>query len=112
MSTDKIILTKNIISVQKGFVCPPSDENHLADCAVATVQTHLMQWGYMLTEKAFNELSKSNISFIENFHDEVIGYLKIVLGGKYKYEPLYKNFPEEVMSFTDFELFLKITIFE
>lgn len=108
-SKDEIVLTKNIIALQKGFVNPQNDsqDNRIA---VATVQTHLMQWGYMLTEKAFNELSKSNISFIENFHDEVIGYLKVVLGGKYNYEPLYKNFPEEVMSFTDFELFLNTVI--
>lgn len=106
---DEISLTRNIISVQKGFVCPPdnSQDNRVA---VATVQTHLMQWGYMLTEKAFNELSKSNISFIHNFNNEVIEYLKMVLGGKHNYVPLYKNFPEEVMSFTDFELFLNTII--
>ena len=90
-------LTKNIIALQKSLVCPSNDgmDNRIA---VATVQSHLMQWGYMLDQDAFTELSKSDLSFIENFHNEVITYLKDVMGGKHNFQPLYKNFPQEVMS--------------
>lgn len=91
------------------MVCP-TDDGQDNKIVVATLQTHLMQWGYMLDEKAFNELSKSNISFIQNFHDEVIDYLRNVMGGKGNYVPLYKNFPEEVISTSDFDLFLNTVI--
>lgn len=98
-------LTKNIIALQKGLVIPTNDgmDNRIP---VATLQAHLMQWGYMLDEDAFTELSKSDLSFIANFNDEVIPYLKDITGGKHNYQPLYKNFPQEVMSMSDFELYL------
>ena len=98
-------LTKNIVALQKGLVVPPNDgmDNRIA---VATVQSHLMEWGYMLDQDAFFELSKSDLSFITKFNDEVISYLKEVMGGKTNYQPLYKNFPQEVMSMSDFELYI------
>ena len=98
-------LTKNIVALQKGFVCPPNDgmDNRIA---VSTVQTHLMQFGYMLDEKAFNELSKSDLSFITTFNNETISYLRDIMGGNFDFKPLYKNFPEEVMSKSDCELFI------
>lgn len=97
--------TRNLVSFQKGLVCPPNDgmDNRIA---VATVQSHLMQWGYMLDEDAFFELSKSDLSFIQNFNDEVLNHLKNVMGGKRNYQPLYKNFPQEVMVMSDFELYM------
>lgn len=97
-------LTRNIVAFQNNLVCSPNDgmDNRIA---VATVQAHLMEWGYMLDQDAFTELSKSDLSFITTFNDEVISYLKEVMGGKRNYQPLYKNFPQEVMSMSDFELY-------
>ena len=98
-------LTKNIVALQKGLVCPPNDgmDNRIA---VATIQAHLMQWRYMLDEDAFKELSKADLSFIEQFNNEIMPYLKEVMGGNRAFTPLYKNFPEEVMCKSDFELFV------
>lgn len=98
-------MTKNIVALQRGLVCPPNDgaDNRIA---VATVQSHLMQWGYMLDQDAFTELSKADLSFIINFNNETISYLKEITGGNRNYEPLYKNFPQEVMSMSDFELYI------
>ena len=97
--------SKNIIALQKGLVIPTNDgmDNRIP---VATLQAHLMQWGYMLDEDAFTELSKSDLSFIVKYNDEVIQYLKEITGGKHNYQPLYKNFPQEVMSMSDFELYI------
>ena len=100
-----MMTTRNIIALQKSLVCPPNDgmDNRIA---VATVQSHLMQWGYMLDEDAFFALSKSDLSFIQKFNDEVITHLKNVMGGNRDYQPLYKNFPQEVMVMSDFELYM------
>lgn len=97
-------LTKNIVALQKGLVAPSNDgmDNRIS---VATVQAHLMSFGYMLDQDAFEALSKSDLSHIVKFNDEILPYLKQVLGGKRNYQPLYKNFPEEVMSMSDFELY-------
>ena len=98
-------LTKNIVALQKGFIaCPDNNSNNKS--ATATVQAHLMQFGYMLDQEAFEALSKSSVDFIVNFNDEVTSYLKKVMGGGRKYTPLYKNFPEEVMSLSDCELYI------
>jgi len=97
-------MNRNIVALQKGLVCPSNDgmDNRIA---VSTVQSHLMQWGYMLDQDAFTELSKSDLSVIKNFNDDVISYLREITGGKRNYVALYKNFPQEVMSKSDSELF-------
>ncbi len=97
-------LTRNIVALQKGFVCPPNQgmDNRIE---VSTVQAKLMAYGYMLDQDAFEELAKSDLSFITEFHDEVISYLRHIKGGDLNYEPLYKNFPDEVMSKSDYELY-------
>lgn len=97
--------TKNIVALQKGLVIPSNDgmDNRIP---AATIQAHLMQWGYMLDEEAFTELSKSDLSFISKFNEEVLIHLRNVSGGNHNYKPLYKNFPEEVMSLSNFDLFL------
>jgi hypothetical protein len=97
-------LNRNIVALQKGFVCPPNQgmDNRVE---VSTVQAKLMSFGYMLDQDAFEALSKSDLSFIVQFHDEVISYLRHIKGGDLKYEPLYKNFPQEVMSLSDYELY-------
>lgn len=97
-------LNRNIVALQKGFVAPSNDgmDNRIA---TATVQAHLMGYGYMLDQDAFDALSRSDLSFITNFNNEILSYLKDITGGNRNYEPLYKNFPQEVMSMSDFELY-------
>lgn len=97
-------MTKNTIALYKGFVClSESTENNRS--LALTVQANLMQYGYMLSEEAFQFLSNSNRADIINFNDECLTYLKDMMGGRYDYEPMYKNFPQEVMSMSDCELF-------
>jgi hypothetical protein len=97
-------MTKNTIALYKGFVCLSVSTENNRNLAL-TVQANLMQYGYMLSEEAFQFLSNANRTDIINFNDECITYLKEMMGGRYAYEPMYKNFPEEVMSMSDCELF-------
>jgi hypothetical protein len=97
-------MTKNTIALYKGFVCLSVSTENNRNLAL-TVQANLMQYGYMLSEEAFQFLSNANRAEIINFNDECVTYLKEMMGGRYAYEPMYKNFPEEVMSMSDCELF-------
>ncbi len=98
-------LSKNTIALLKGFVIyEPSKA--LNRQAAATVQAHLMQLGYMLDNKAFNAVQASSLEWINCFHDEVITFLRSSLGGDRNYTALYKNFPQEVMSLSDTELYI------
>ena len=99
-------MSKNIVALLKGFVIPTNDgiDNRIA---VSTVQSKLMQYGYMLDENAFLEMGKADLSWIKEFHDEVIPYLNENMGAinNKEFQPLYKNFPQEVMSLSDSQLF-------
>lgn len=97
-------MNKTIITLQKGFVWLPDDGmDNRKD--VATVQANLMAYGYMLTEDAFLSMAKSDTSNIIKWHDEAISFLKEKMGGKHNNKPLYPNFPQEVMSLSDSELY-------
>lgn len=98
-------LSKNTIALYKGFI----SFNLSLDCnnrnLALTVQANLMYYGFMLSEEALYHLSNVTKEEIIHFNDEVVEFLKENMGGRYNYEPLYKNFPEEVMSMSDCELF-------
>jgi len=97
-------MTKNTIDLYKGFVSfSVSTENNIN--LAMTVQANLMQYGYMLSQEALNYFSLASRADIINFNDEVVEFLKENMGGRYDYEPMYKNFPQEVMSMSDSELF-------
>jgi len=97
-------MNKNVVALLKGFVAPSNDgmDNRIA---VSTVQAHLMQYGYMLDEDAFMAMSKADLSWIAQFNNEAIDFIMDKMGGKLNFLPLYKNFPQDVMSLTHSELF-------
>ncbi|HEY4065168.1 MAG TPA: hypothetical protein VGM30_24880 [Puia sp.] len=97
-------LTKNVVALQKNLVTPPNDvfDNRIT---AMTIQAQLMTWGYMLDETAFTALSKADTSWLHQFYEQSVAYLRNVLGGGHNFTPLYKNFPQEVMSLTDSALF-------
>jgi hypothetical protein len=97
-------MTKNTIALYKGFVSfSVSTENNLN--LALTVQANLMQYGYMLSQEALDYFSFASRNEIIQFNNEAIEFLKENMGGLYDYQPLYKNFPQEVMSMSDCDLF-------
>lgn len=97
-------LSKNIVALQKGFVCLP--DNGCDNKAVAyTVNAHLMTMGYMMDDETINKVAKSERENIIQYHDDVMTFLRNLYGGDKSYKPIYKNFPLEVMNKTDIELF-------
>lgn len=101
--------TKNTIAFLKGYVCPQDNgcDNRIL---VSTLQCNLMKYGFLFDEDAFTNLSKANKEYIVNFHNDIILYLKEITGGLVDYKPLYKNFPQEVMSKNDYELYFNAVI--
>lgn len=107
----KNVLTSDVIALQKNKVIIGPDAGVDNRIPVATVQAHLMQYRYMLSQEAFDKLSKCDLSVIEMFHNQAIEYLKVMMGGKTSPKPLYKNFPEEVMSKSDYELYINAMMY-
>lgn len=102
-------INKNVVSILKGFVTPP-------DCGmdnrveVASIQVNLMKYGYMLSEDAFFAMAKADIAWLQQFNAEVIEFVKDSMGGRLKYQPFYKNFPEEVMALSEYDLVINLMI--
>ena len=96
---------KNIICLQKGFIC-------LADAGVdnrtvaMTTQAELMRFGYMLDQDAFQAMGKADKADIVDFHNEVIAYLRKMTGGTHTYLPFYPGFPDQVMSMPQHDLWM------
>lgn len=97
-------LDEQIICLQKGLILA-NDANENNEGMVYTFQANLMQYGYMLTDKAFGALIKCSAEEIQQSYDSIINYLIHIMGGKAQFQPMYKNFPREVMQMSDMQLF-------
>ncbi len=78
-------------------------QNNLA--MAMTTQHMLMTYGYMLDENAFAQLKKTDTANIVDFYNECEVFLKEHLGGKHEYKSLYSNFPNDILSMSQSELF-------
>lgn len=97
-------MTRNQVCLYKQLVNFPNDhQNNLAEAM--TIQRNLMMYGYMLDEAAFNQLKVTDLSNATAFYNECEEMLKDMMGGKHSYESLYKNFPKDVLSMTQSELY-------
>lgn len=91
------IMTKNRIALQKGFMLSKDSDSGLPLGFKMSIQVELMQLGYALSEDALEAVT------IE-WYEDVIAYLRKNLGvGSYR--PLYKNFPNDVMTTSDAVLY-------
>ena len=96
--------TRHIIALQNGFVLL-SCNGHPNGLAT-TIQYDLMELGYMLDADAYDMVSNAHREEAILFHNEVVGYLRHMLGDTGNYTPFYTGFPLQVMQLSDEELFL------
>ena len=96
--------TQHTIALQYGGVILPqgNEPNGLA----ATIQYELMQAGYMLDSEAYRCVEYTPREEAVRFHDEVIDYLRTMLGDTGNFKPFYEGFPQEVMELSHAELFI------
>jgi hypothetical protein len=95
--------SKNLVALAHGLAIVPSPAEESMALA-ASVQAELMQLGFMLDADAFTAACKAPKDWLVAFHGEVLLHLCRLLGAGHKHEPFYRNFPAEVMSMTDAEL--------
>jgi hypothetical protein len=99
-------MNKNTVIFSKGFVVAP-DNGQDNKIMVSTVNSELMQMGFMLTQDAFEALSKSDPSFIVKWIEEVMEYLRHYLPKGNEYKMLHSGFPTSVMDMEIEELYFK-----
>jgi len=104
-SSKKTHLTKNIVQFRSNFVNLPDAGKDNRGMAMS-VMSELMQFGYMLTPEAIDNIAAAESKHVEEFHDEVIAYLKKMTGSGRNYKPFWPGFPQQVMEMSEFELWL------
>ncbi|MEO9257879.1 MAG: hypothetical protein ABI207_05825 [Crocinitomicaceae bacterium] len=102
-STKALDMTKNIIQLRNGFISLPNAGKNNRALAM-TVVSELMQFAYLPTAEAIEVLSAASEKDIIKFHDETIGYLKEFTGSGKNFRPFHKNFPEDVISMSNAEM--------
>jgi hypothetical protein len=97
-------MTKNLVLLERLKVhLPDAGQNNIQLAMSANNQ--LMEYGYILTQPAFNMLVKADSADIISFYEEVCKFLKEMMGGGSNFRTLYGNFPNDVMSMSHYELF-------
>ncbi len=96
---------KNVIQFKRGFINLTSIGNNNYQMAMSVV-SELMQFGYVLDQKAIEALSSASREDIIQFHNEVIDYLKVATGSTRNFKPFWKGFPEQVMEMSEHDLWL------
>ena len=98
-------LTKNIVQFRNCFVnLPNTCANNRA--MAMSVMSELMQFGYILTQEAIDNISRAHSKDIIVFHKEVISYLKKMTGSNRNFKPFWSGFPQQVMEMSEFELWM------
>jgi hypothetical protein len=103
-------LTKNIVQFRSNFVnLPKSNEDNRG--MAMSVMSELMQFGYILSAEAIDNISAASRENIISFHNDVISYLKFLTGAGRNYTPFWGGFPQQVMEKSEFELWMHQIIY-
>jgi hypothetical protein len=97
---------KNIIQFRFNFInLSPADKTNINGYAQAmSVSSELMQFGYLLSQKAIGMLSSASTEDITKFYNEIISYLKDATGSNHTYKPFWPGFPQQVMELSECDL--------
>lgn len=99
-----ILLRKRnkILEVPKGDGCPP----HI----VATLNKNLESLGYTLSKEAWAMLQDSSTQAVYDVATHLVADLRAIRGANKRYNPMYPNFPQQVMDMSDAELYINAMV--
>jgi len=81
--------------------------SHFLDApTLATILKNLEPIGYVLSKDVIEVLQTYSIDEITSFYKDIAKTLKEMVGAHKKWEPMYPNFPTQVMEASDCELYL------
>lgn len=77
---------------------------------VATIIKNINDLGFTFSNELTDRLKVVSLENIKEFYTELVPMLKALVGANVEYKPFYRNFPEEVMSMSDTELYMNAII--
>ena len=104
------MLNKVLISINKGhFIIVDQGEgptNDLAKRRVLTLNAELVSLGYVMSQSLFQALESISAQSLSILAKELLDVLKILKGADVNYQPMYPNFPQQVIDADETELYL------
>lgn len=99
-----LLRRKSKLILEKGKAVEPNNQY------IATIMKNAESLGFTFSKELFETLQTFEKEDLNKFYLELIPMLKEMVGAHVKYNPFYRNFPEEVMSMLDTELFINAII--
>jgi len=84
--------------------------NKLDKAVLITILKNIEPIGYMLSSNVLKVLQTYSMDEIAVFYKDLAKELKILIGANKKWNPMYPNFPAQVMEASDVELFVNAMI--
>lgn len=98
----KVLVNKNEIIANCNL------ENN--DVYIATILKNLEHYGFTLSVQLIDELRKVNPNYMVKWYKDLEEVIKNEVGVRENQEPMYKNFPQEVMELSEIELYINAII--
>ena len=97
---DVLLRRKKIVEVKY----LQTEQKHTA--YVASINANIQSLGYVLSQDLFSALENLSIEELADFNQWFVYELKRSVGADVKYNPMYPNFPKQVMEMSDLELYI------
>lgn len=88
----------------------PTGFGGVSDAYIGTFLRNIYDLGYGASPDLINKLRTLNNDQLEDLYKDVIGNLKKVTGADKNWEPMYPNFPKQVMEMDEAELYINALI--
>jgi hypothetical protein len=105
MKNSILIRRKNMIIVEDSSTKDIASSNVLA-----IVLKNIESLGFSFNEEVISKLKEYSESELKDFYLSTVDILKDLVGAKYKFAPMYPNFPEQVLEMSDSELYINAMI--
>lgn len=99
---------KTVVRYRNSVVVPANRDaaTEAPDAAVAAFLRNAQTLGFAFTVDAINRFKQLNLADFKAFAVDVLSALKELKGANFNYAPMYPNFPSQVASATDAELYV------
>lgn len=108
-SLKKILLRrKNLVEVN--VTNPNYEQTDNEKSMLIAMLKNIQSLGFTFSKELFEALQTNNYAELEKFYLKLIPMLKELVGADVVYNPMYPNFPQQVMEASDAELFINAII--
>jgi hypothetical protein len=102
------LLSKKEIFLQKRLKVLPVQPTPLKDntIVVAAMMRNIESLGFIFSEKLFKHLGRVSVENLTRFYADLVPLLKKMVGAHVNHQPMYPNFPQQVMDMSEVDLYL------